>query len=278
MESSLSRFDAIFARARAERRGALIPYLTAGDPTPAASLGAAQALAAAGADIVELGIPFSDPLADGPVIQRASERALAQGMTLEGVLAMAAQLRRAAPALGILLFGYFNPILRYGLPRFAEAAARAGADGVLVTDLIPEEAQEYCAALAARGLDPVFLAAPTSPDARLERIAAAGRGFLYAVSRTGVTGARRQVPESARQLVARLRRHTALPLALGFGIASPEQVREAAGFADGVVVGTAMVERMHAASLERGPEAAAPAAAALLAELRAGLSFAAPRG
>lgn len=270
----MSRFDQIFARARAESRCALIAYLTAGDPTPADSLAAAEALAAAGADIVELGIPFSDPLADGPVIQRASERALRQGMTLSGVLELAARLRQAAPQLGLLLFGYFNPMLRYGLEPFAAAAARAGADGVLATDLIPEEAEAYRAALAAHRLDPVFLAAPTSPDARLERIAAASRGFIYAVSRTGVTGARRQVPEGARELVTRLRRRTALPIALGFGISTPAQVREVAGFADGVVVGTALVDCMAAAVEARGPAAAPEAAAALLRELRGGASAA----
>ncbi len=272
----MSRFASIFARARAESRCALIPYLTAGDPTAGATLAACEAMAAAGADIIELGIPFSDPLADGPVIQAASERALAQGMTLEGVLKLAAMLRQAAPALGILLFGYYNPLLRYGLEAFAAAAARAGADGVLVTDLIPEEAEAYCAALAARQLDPVFLAAPTSPDERLGRIAAASRGFIYAVSRTGVTGARRQVPEGAHTLVARLRRHTALPLALGFGISTPEQAREVAGFADGVVVGTALVERMAAAVKQNGPQAAAGAAAEFIRSLRAGIALAAP--
>ncbi len=243
----MSRFPGLFARARAAGRCALIPYITAGDPTPEASLEIALALARAGADIIELGIPFSDPVADGPVIQAASERALRAGMTLARVLAMAARLRERAPATGILLFGYFNPVLRHGLESFTREAARAGADGCLITDLIPEEAADYRAAMDAAGLDPVFLAAPTSPDSRLAAISQASRGFIYAVSRTGVTGARASVPAGARVLVNRLRPLTRLPIALGFGISTAAQVREVAEFADGAVVGTALVAALHQA-------------------------------
>ncbi len=260
-------FAPFFARARAAGRPALIPYITAGDPTLEASREVALALTEAGADIIELGVPFSDPVADGPVIQRASERALRQGVTLEHVLALAAEIRRRSPV-GLLLFGYVNPFLRLGWGRFAQAAAAAGVQGVLATDLIPEEAAEYRQALAQRGLEPVFLAAPTSPAARLAAIAAASRGFLYAVSRTGVTGAREQVPPGARDLVARIRRHTTLPIALGFGLSTAAQVEEVGRFADGAVVGTALVAAVHAAVQRDGPGAAAPAAASFLRSLR----------
>ncbi|MGH9533905.1 MAG: tryptophan synthase subunit alpha [Terriglobales bacterium] len=262
------RWAPYFQRARAAGRCALIPYITAGDPTLAASREIALALAEAGADILELGVPFSDPVADGPVIQRASERALRQGVTLTQVLALAAEIRRSSPV-GLLLFGYVNPFLQLGWERLAQAAAEAGVQGVLATDLIPEEAAAYRQALAARGLEPVFLAAPTSPDARLAAIAAASRGFVYAVSRTGVTGARAEVPPGARELVARLRRHTALPIALGFGLSSAAQVTEVARFADGAVVGTALVAAVHAAVEREGTDAAAPAAARFLRSLQA---------
>lgn len=262
-----SGFSRCFARARRQRRCALIPYITAGDPSLAASREIALALAAAGADIIELGVPFSDPVADGPVIQRASERALRQGVTARDVIALAAEIRRQS-AVGLLLFGYANPFLRLGWDRFAAQAAAARVDGVLVTDLIPEEAGAYRQALAARGLEPVFLAAPTSPAERLAAIGAASRGFIYAVSRTGVTGARRQVPAGARALVARIRRHTRLPVALGFGLSTAAQVAEVATFADGAVVGTALVAAIHAA-VERGGDAAAgPAAGAFLRALQ----------
>lgn len=264
-------FGPILARARGKPPGqprcALIPYITAGDPSLAASREIALALAAAGADILELGVPFSDPVADGPVIQRASERALRQGVTAEDVLALAAEIRRQSPV-GLLLFGYANPFLRLGWERLAEGAAAAGVEGVLVTDLIPEEAGAYRQALLARGIEPVFLAAPTSPDARLAAIAAASRGFVYAVSRTGVTGAREQVPPGARELVARLRRQGELPIALGFGLSTAAQVAEVATFADGAVVGTALVAAIHAAVERGGAAAAAPAAAAFLRLLR----------
>lgn len=261
----MKRFAEIFARARQQQRCALIPYITAGDPSLAASLEIALRLEDAGADILELGIPFSDPLADGPVIQLASERALRQGTRPVDVIELAAKIR-ARSKLGLLLFGYFNPILQYGLEKFAADAASAGADGVLVTDLIPEEAAEYRSMVQAAGLDTVFLAAPTSPDERLRAIAEASSGFIYAVSRTGVTGARAQVPAGARDLVTRLRAVTELPIALGFGLSNPAQVKEVAGFADGAVVGTALVQTIANAGQET--EAAAAAAGRFIAALR----------
>ncbi len=260
----MSRFADIFATARREHRAALIPYLTVGDPSLAASLEIALALAEAGADILELGVPFSDPVADGPVIQAASQRALAQGVRLADALELARQVRQRSPV-GLLLFSYYNPILQYGLERFARDAVAAGCDGVLAVDLIPEEAGAYRAAAEAAGLDTVFLAAPTSPDERLAAIGAASRGFVYTVSRLGVTGARATVAPGAKELVERLRRQTRLPIALGFGISQPVQARAVAAFADGVVVGTALVE-----AIARAPEAGAAAAgAAFLRGLRA---------
>jgi tryptophan synthase alpha chain len=187
-----------------------------------------------------LGVPFSDPLADGPVIQRASQRALERGVRLADVLATVRRIRQGSE-IPLLLFSYFNPLLQYGLPRLATDARDAGVDGVLVTDLPPEEADEWLAVARPADLDTVFLAAPTSPDARLRKVAAASRGFVYAVSRTGVTGERAALSDDARPLVERLRGLTGEPVALGFGIASPEQARAAAAAADGVVVGSALV-------------------------------------
>jgi tryptophan synthase alpha chain len=193
-----------------------------------------------GCDVLELGVPFSDPLADGPVIQRASERALRAGVTLEAVLQLVRRVRRTS-ALPIVLFSYFNPLLRLGLERLAGEAAAAGVDGVLVTDLPPEEAGEWLRVARAAALDTIFLASPTSPDDRLRRVADASRGFVYAISRTGVTGEQQRLSDDARPLLERLRRLTDEPVALGFGISTPEQVAEAASVADAVVVGSALV-------------------------------------
>jgi tryptophan synthase alpha chain len=204
--------------------------------------------------VIELGVPFSDPVADGPVIQRASERALKNGTSLARVLTLAAEIRQQAQSTGLIVFTYLNPILRMGLGKFCEVARHAGVDGVLVTDLPVEEAGEYLRTVRANDLAPVFLAAPTSPDERLQRIAEASRGFVYAVSRTGVTGARQQLAEDARKLVRRLRRVTKLPIALGFGISTAEQFAEVGEFADAVVVGSAIVETIER---NRGREAAA---------------------
>jgi tryptophan synthase alpha chain len=236
----VTRIGERFAAARRARGKAFVAFLTAGDPSLERTVEAAAELERAGVDVLELGVPFSDPLADGPVIQRASERALARGTTLAGVLEAARRIRARTP-LPLLLFTYVNPLLRYGLERTARDVAGAGIDGVLVTDLPPEEGGEWRACARAAGLDTVFLAAPTSPDERLRRIAEASRGFVYAVSRTGVTGEREALSDDARPLVSRIRALTDEPVALGFGIATPEQAAAAAEVADGVVVGSALV-------------------------------------
>ena len=236
----MSRIGESIARRRAQGRTAFIPFLTAGDPSLDRTVEAALALEAAGADVLELGVPFSDPLADGPVIQRSSERALTRGVTLEVVLDVVRRIRERS-ALPLLLFSYFNPLLQRGLERLAREATAAGVDGVLVTDLPPEEAEEWIGAARAAALDTVFLAAPTSPPERLRRVAEASRGFVYAISRTGVTGERQDLSAEAQPLVERLRGLTEVPVALGFGLSSPEQVAAAAAVADAVVVGSALV-------------------------------------
>jgi len=235
----------------------LVAYLTAGDPTLEATERLVAALAEAGADIVELGVPFSDPLADGPTIQRASERALRSGTTLAGVLGLVRKLRQKTEV-PLVLFSYFNPVLQMGLSSFADEAAAAGADGVLITDLTPEEAGEYRSAVASRGLDTIFLAAPTSTDARLVRIAESSTGFLYLISRTGVTGAREALPEDLPALVRRARRVTSLPIAVGFGISLPGHVSILGGLADAAVVGSVLVEEIErAASVDEAASAVA---------------------
>ena len=235
----------------------LVVYFTAGDPSLDATRRIAIAAIDAGADVIELGVPFSDPLGDGPVIQRASERALARGTRLVDVLAIARDIRAARPAAGLILFTYFNPILRYGLARFADDAKAAGADGVLVIDMIVEEAQEYLAEMHRTGLAPVFLAAPTSPDERLQAIAEHSQGFIYAISRTGITGKQQSVAADAAALVARIRRWSTLPVAVGFGISNAQQFAQVAEFADAVVVGSAIVELIEKSAPESSPDAVA---------------------
>ncbi|HXE89850.1 MAG TPA: tryptophan synthase subunit alpha [Terriglobales bacterium] len=252
---------------RFQTRPALIAYLTCGFPDLATTRAVALAAIDAGAAVIELGVPFSDPLADGPVIQRASCRALERGTTLEDVLQLGRELRRARPEAGLIVFSYFNPVLRFGLERFCNAAARAGVDGALITDLTVEEAGEYRRQMRARGLATVFLAAPTSTDARLRRIAQASTGFVYAISRTGVTGARRELSGDARRLVTRLRRFTDLPIAVGFGISTAPQFRAVGRFADAVVVGSAIVDAVERSGSR---PMAAKAVAELIARLRSG--------
>ena len=235
----------------------LVIYLTAGDPSIGATREIAIASIDAGADVIELGVPFSDPLADGPIIQRASERALARGTRLRDVLALAREIRVARPAAGLIIFSYFNPILRYGLHKFADDTKAAGADGVLVTDMIVEEAAEYLAEMSRVDLAPVFLAAPTSPDARLEAIATHSKGFVYAISRTGITGTRASVAADAAALVARIKRWTSLPVAVGFGISNSEHVAQVAEFADAAVVGSAIVELIERSTPDHAPGAVA---------------------
>jgi len=235
----------------------LVVYLTAGDPSLDATRAIALQAIDAGADVIELGVPFSDPLADGPIIQRASERALARGTRLVDVLKIARNIRAARPNAGLVIFTYLNPVLRYGLSQFADDAAAAGADGVLVTDMIVEEADEYLAQMSRVGLAPVFLAAPTSPDDRLEAIASHSKGFIYAISRVGITGKQQSLTTDAAALVARIRRWTGLPVAVGFGISNAEHVARVAEFADAAVIGSAIVELIERSTPEAAPEAVA---------------------
>ncbi|HEY7095284.1 MAG TPA: tryptophan synthase subunit alpha [Terriglobales bacterium] len=223
-------------------RPSLIAYVTCGDPDLATTRDIIFSAIEAGADIIELGVPFSDPVADGPVIQRASQRALAHGTSLAQVMTLAAQIREQHQSTGLILFSYLNPILQMGTKKFCKVARAAGLSGVLVTDLPVEEAGEYIAAMREHDLATVFLAAPTSTDARLKAIAEASSGFVYAVSRTGVTGVRKQLANDAQELVSRLRKFTKLPIAVGFGISNPDQFDEVGSFADGVVIGSAIVE------------------------------------
>lgn len=219
----------------------LVAYLTCGDPDIATTKAVALAAIDAGADVIELGVPFSDPVADGPVIQRASERALKSGNSLMHAIELGAELRRARPKAGLIIFSYLNPILRVGIATFATQLASAGIDGALMTDLTIEEADEYIAAMRAHDLATVFLAAPTSTDARLKKIAELSRGFIYAVSRTGITGEQKQLAADAEQLVRRIHKFSSLPVAVGFGISSAEQFRAVGEFADAAVIGSAIV-------------------------------------
>jgi tryptophan synthase alpha chain len=246
-----------------KRKPGIVAYLTAGDPDLATTRDIALAAIDNGADVIELGVPFSDPLADGPVIQRASERAVARGTTLTDVLGLAKELRSARPDAGLLLFSYLNPAIRMGMKTFCAKAAEAGADGVLLTDMIVEEAGEYLEAMHAHKLAPVFLAAPTSPDARLKAIAGVSQGFVYAISRVGITGTRQKVAGDAAELVARLRKFTTLPIAVGFGISNADHVKAVGEFADAAVIGSALVALI---------EKSAPAdAAAVIGQFIAGL-------
>ena len=236
-------------------------YITCGDPDLDTSREVALAAIRAGAEVIELGVPFSDPVADGPVIQRASERALEHGTNLVGVLEVAKQLRQQSNA-GLIIFSYLNPILQFGLEKFCAAAADAGVDGALVTDLPVEEAADYLKAMKARRLAPIFLAAPTSTEQRLRDLARHSRGFVYAISRTGITGTRQELAGDARSLVERLRAHTKLPIAVGFGVSTPEQFAEVGSFADAAVVGSAIVQ-----TIEQNPGREAAAVSEFLSTL-----------
>jgi tryptophan synthase alpha chain len=241
----------------------LVAYVTCGDPDLPTTKAIVLAAIRAGADVIELGVPFSDPVADGPVIQRASERALRQGTTLQQVLDVAAEVRRESDA-GLIVFSYLNPLLRYGLERFCSAAEAAGIDGALITDLPVEEAGEYLPLMRAHRLATIFLAAPTSTDERLKKIAEASSGFVYAVSRTGVTGTRTELPQDARSLVSRIRKYTSLPVAVGFGISTPEQVAAVGEYAEAAVVGSALMQ-----AIENSKDAAVAAVTELVHKLRA---------
>jgi tryptophan synthase alpha chain len=246
----------------------LIAYITAGDPSLDATRRIVLAAAEAGADVVELGVPFSDPLADGPVIQRASERALKSGTTLSGVLDLVRDIRRNSQV-PLVLFTYFNPVLQLGLDEFAGRAQSAGADGALITDLPPEDSSDYRSAMRTRGLDTIFLAAPTTGDDRMRRIAAASSGFLYVISRTGVTGERDALADDLPALLRRARAATSLPLAVGFGISLPGHVSLLGGLADAAVVGSALVAEVERA--RSADEAASNVAARVRVLKQAGL-------
>ncbi|HEY1209202.1 MAG TPA: tryptophan synthase subunit alpha [Terracidiphilus sp.] len=240
---------------RFDHKPGLVIYLTAGDPSLDATREIALAAIDAGADVIELGVPFSDPLADGPVIQRASERAVAKGTRLKDVLKLAGEIRAARPSAGLVIFTYFNPVLSYGLTKFADDTTASGVDGVLVTDLIVEEADEYLREMARVGLAPIFLAAPTSPDERLKAIATHSKGFVYAISRVGITGKQQSLTSDAAALVQRIRRYTQLPVAVGFGISNAEHVAQVAEFADAAVIGSAIVELIERSTPESAPAA-----------------------
>jgi tryptophan synthase alpha chain len=247
----MGRIAEAFCSARADQRAAFIPYLTAGDPSAEATVGMARSLDRAGADVMELGVPFSDPIADGPVLQRSAARALAGGTSLDTVFAIARRIREET-RLALVLFSYVNPLLRRGIARVAEEAREAGFDGVLVTDLPPDEAGDFQPHFRAAGLDTIFLASPTSSAQRMRSAARLSSGFLYVVSRPGTTGARRALPPDLADTVRRARRAAGpLPIAIGFGIATPQAAREAASLADGVVVGSALVKAAEQAGADR---------------------------
>jgi len=260
-----SRLQVRFRDLRERGEKGLVIYLTAGDPTLEATGELLEAVDQGGADVIELGVPFSDPLADGPVIQRASERAVRGGATLGKVLERLPRWREKLNA-PIVLFTYFNPVLQYGLENFGRDASRAGADGALVVDLTPEEALAYIAVMRSHGLDTVFLASPTSTDERIQRVAAVSSGFLYLVSRTGVTGERQNLSAAVQPLVERARRFTDLPLAVGFGVSTPEQVRAVQSLAAAAVVGSAVVHAIE----ERYPAGGAPAVRDFVGWLKGG--------
>jgi|SRR5882724_3890692 len=238
-----TRISRRFSELREQGELGLVAYITAGDPSLDATLQFVLALAEAGTDVIELGVPFSDPLADGPTIQRASERALKAGTTLQGVVDLVRRIRQSSQV-PLVLFSYYNPILQMGIEKFAAAAAEAGADGILATDLTPEESTEYRQILHAHHLDTIFLAAPTSDDERLTKIAAVSSGFLYLISRTGVTGAKDSLTEDLPALLRRVRNSTNLPIAVGFGISQPGHVSVLGGLADAAVVGSALVSEI----------------------------------
>ncbi|HBB89820.1 MAG TPA: tryptophan synthase subunit alpha [Blastocatellia bacterium] len=240
----MRRIEKTFAELKQAGRGGLIPFITAGDPNLEVTRELIIELARCGASIIELGVPFSDPMADGPVIQRSSERALRNRVGIEEILQTVSGTREHTDV-PIVLFSYFNPLLQFGVERLAREAARVGVDGVLVTDLAPEEAENFQSALTAQKLDMIYLVAPTSTDDRLQMIAKRAAGFIYAVSRTGVTGTRKESSEAAARLVMRARAVTELPVAVGFGISNETQVEEVLGYADAAVVGSAIVAEIE---------------------------------
>jgi tryptophan synthase alpha chain len=276
-----SRITHRFAKLRESGEMGIVAYITAGDPSFSATLKFVIAMAEAGADVIELGVPFSDPLADGPTIQRASERALKNGATLARVIDLMREIRRAkSPAneVPIVLFSYYNPVFQMGLEKFAAAASAAGADGVLITDLTPEESEGYRRIMTAHHLDTVFLGAPTSTDERLKKIAACSSGFLYLISRTGVTGAKDALADELPALLRRARNVTHLPIAVGFGISLPGHVSVLGGLADAAVVGSALVSEIETATANNSGETGIEAASTALADRIRSLKAAARQG
>ena len=272
-----TRIEKRFEALREAGELGIVGYITAGDPSPDATPEFVAALDQAGADVIELGVPFSDPLADGPTIQRASERALKSGTTLARVLDLVRLIRQASQV-PLVLFSYYNPILQMGLEKFASTAAEAGADGVLATDLTPEESDDYRRILGAQHLDTIFLGAPTSTDERLAKIAACSSGFLYLISRTGVTGAKDALPDDLPALLRRARAVTRLPMAVGFGISLPGHVSVLGGLADAAVVGSALVSEIEKATKSGASASAIDAATSALSEKVRALKQAARHG
>ena len=252
----VNRIDETFARLRADGRKALIPYVTAGDPSLETTLAIVHALIDAGADVIELGVPFSDPMADGPVIQRASERALANGVSLRDILALVRRFRDHDRSTPIVLMGYANPIEAMGTIRFADAARDAGVDGVLVVDYPPEEAEVFTAALAARGIAPIFLLSPTTPEARIEAVARLARGFVYYVSLKGVTGAGHLDTRDVSRKLAEIRRHVRIPVGVGFGIRDAASAKAIATEADAVIIGARLIQEIEAGAPAQAPQRA----------------------
>jgi tryptophan synthase alpha chain len=253
----MNRIDAAFARLRTAGRAALIPYITVGDPSLSSTLPLMRALTGAGADIIELGVPFSDPMADGPVIQRASERALANGVGLDDVLAVVAAFRQHDATTPVVLMGYANPIEAMGTRAFADRALSAGVDGVLVVDYPPEEAVEFTLLLEERGIAPIFLLAPTTPETRIIAIGRMARGYVYYVSLKGVTGAGHLDVAGVVSRLAEIRRHIALPVGVGFGIRDASSAQTIAVHADAVVIGSRIIEEIENGPPEQAPERAA---------------------
>jgi tryptophan synthase alpha chain len=263
----MSRIEPTFERLRAARRKALIPYLTAGDPDPEATVAIMLAMAEAGADVIELGMPFSDPMADGPVIQQAAERALARGVGLRRVLGFVRDFRASNGRTPIVLMGYANPIERYGAERFVADAAAAGVDGVLVVDYPPEECEGFAASLRARGLDPIFLLAPTSTEARMRLVGRVASGYVYYVSLKGVTGAGHLDVASVAQTLPRIREHVRVPIGVGFGIRDAATAQAIGRVADAVVIGTKLIQLIE----EQPRERVVPEASAFLRGIRQAL-------
>ena len=263
----MNRIDATFARLRASGRKALIPYITAGDPSLEISPAIFESLVAAGADIVELGVPFSDPMADGPVIQRASERALQRGVSLSDVLALVRRIRERDTRTPIVLMGYANPVESMGVPRFAEAAHHSGVDGVLIVDYPPEEAEAFASALEARDIAPIFLLSPTTPESRMALVARLARGWVYYVSLRGVTGASHLDTGDVARKLALIRRHVQIPVGVGFGIRDAASARAIAAHADAIVIGARIIEEIEAGD----PAGAAQRAGRWLSTIRAAI-------